>query len=330
MTRRFTLLTIFCLALLSVFADEIITTTAESITCTVTEVKDETVKYRKNGESFERELSRSQIFKIKYANGEEELQPTTSSPKASRPAYGPPPAAQEITLTSTPHDFSDLPPASRSYTVGEWFDENGLQGVVVAVTSDGLHGLLMHPKRIGAKALAYSFGAFMGNRLIPTGMNDRANGYANYLTLLRFLQEHPEISVSDFQLQAEISKLGEGWYVPALDEVSTLIDMYNTEVPAYQGAVKKFHGKKAKIGKIINHTLKLHGGDKFNPESSCLMTSTEKWSRGGASPTFNTFYGDPDTPQYVIIKVETVGKQQKFLDLCRDFRGYGTRAFHRF
>lgn len=99
-------------------ADSIITRSADIIECKVTQVGDAVVTYRKAGESFDREINRGDVFKVKYDNGEEECFPAArqhDNASVARQGTGTQDrvAPRSYANTQTEPDWSAFPPASR-------------------------------------------------------------------------------------------------------------------------------------------------------------------------------------------------------------------------
>lgn len=63
------------------------------------------------------------MFSITYENGTKDLF-ADEKPQAVAASY-------------------PYPPVSRSYSLGELFDEGGIRGIVIRVSEDGRHGLLL-------------------------------------------------------------------------------------------------------------------------------------------------------------------------------------------
>lgn len=314
-----------CLALASVCqADRLVTRAADIIECKVTAVDETTVKYRKPGESFDREISRGDIFKIKYDNGEEETFPalsaSTPTSPADRAAYGP-----QYRNTETEPDWNAFPPAGRRYHIGDWYSENGVEGIVIWTTSDGRHGRILNKRKFNTSMFSKPSPFFTGPADIPLGMSDTANGYANMLALSRFIADNPQYGNAMFPIRDMLAALGQGWYLPSAKELEYLEKLRESEV-AYSGENTKFNGKTVKWHKILNHVSKSHGGDKH--DDYYRLSSTEVYSPGGASATFEALYGDPQAPQFALLKVtsEAAERTKPFIRT----RGLPFYAFHLF
>lgn len=315
-----------CLALiwcvLPVLADSIITRGADIIECKVTQVGDNSVKYCKTGEKFDREISRGDVFKIKYDNGEEELIPAAAAaPQSqSRPqGYGGSPYAP-YRNTETEPDWSAFPPASRQYKTGDWYSENGVEGIVIWTTPDGRHGRIINKRKF---TRPYAF--FSGPLNVPLGMTDKSNGYANMKALDGFMRANPGFGPDMFAVAQVLWKLGPGWYLPSINELDYFFRLRDTEV-AYTGENEKFNGKTVKWHKIIDNTSKAHGGDKLN--NDYVLSSTEIYSPGGASASYEALFGDPHLPQFALLKMQMT-KNDRIKPIVRH-KGLPFYAFHLF
>lgn len=311
------------LCLCSALADNIITRSADTIECTVTHIDDNKVTYRRPGENFDRQLNLSDVFKIKYDNGTEDI----FAKSAATPADTPPAqAASAIDLVDTEPDWDSMKPASKVYRIGDWYSENGVEGIVIWTTPDGLHGRIINTQVLNSKTFKRPKPIFTGPVDVALGMNDRSNGYANWCSLKKFMAENQQFTPEMFPLYQLVNDLGEGWYVPSIKELAYYNQLRETQV-AYSGMHIKFNGKTVKWGKIFNHVSKSHKGqslDKF-----ITLSSTEFYSPGGASRTFSVLYGDPDEAQYVLTKYQT-DSEDPFKATVRNIGYYPNYAFHLF
>lgn len=306
--KSFLALTIALLCTLACHADQVITRNADIIDCKVVAINDNVVIYRNNGENFNREIPRNEVFKIKYDNGDEELI-TTHQAAVQTVAQ---PAAQALTqytsqggtsvndLVSTEPQWDLLPPASKPYFIGDWYSENGVEGIVIWTTPDGRHGRLLHPKKFGYKLNNQPKALFTGDLKLPIGMNDRTNGYANWQALKHFMVANPQLTPDMFPMYTQLASLGDGWYLPSIGELEYLDKLRKTKVE-YQGIHSNFNGKTVKWSKILDHVSKQHDGSKHDDYGR--TSSSEVYSRGGASATSLLFYGDPAEPGYCLLKL---------------------------
>lgn len=323
--KRIPITMLLCLCgLVAALADQVVTRDADIIECEVTSIDDTFVRYRKAGERFDREIKRGDVFKIKYDNGEEEMFCTeASSPLASgglAVASG-----SSHSNTETEPDWNAFPPASRQYHIGDWYSENGVEGIVIWTTPDGRHGRILHKKKFNTSKFHKPAPFFSGPADIPLGMGDTANGHANLLALRRFIGSNPQYTPEMFPINQILEQLGNGWYLPAIRELEYLEHLRDSYV-TYSGENSQFNGKTVKWHKILNHVSKSHGGDKH--DDYYRLSSTEVYSSGGASATFETLYGDPQSPQFALLKraLDGDGQQKPFTRT----RGLPFFAFHLF
>ena len=119
MRRSLALLFFLALAIVSAAGQDIILTrTAEEIKAKVIAITDEAITYQLQGQTVNRVMPLTDIFMIKYANGEKEVFNTN----------------ERITSNTR---TTDKPRASRSYQLLDLYDENGVRGIVVDVYDDG-------------------------------------------------------------------------------------------------------------------------------------------------------------------------------------------------
>jgi len=280
-------------------ADQIVLRSSETIDCKVSAVNEITIKYRKAGESFDREVARTDVFKVKYDNGDEDFFGNITALAAGvNAAAGTAGAYKNV---STEPDWSALPEPSRPYQTGDWYSENGVEGIVIWTTPDGKHGRIVHKDRFGVTTFRRPPAFFVGPTNIALGMNDLSNGYANMLALKSFMERNPQYSIEMFPVQQIISGLGEGWYLPAIQELEYFDRLRGMEV-AYKGDNPEFKGKTVKWHKIFNSVSKKHGGKSH--DTYYQLSSTEVFDEGKASVTFENLYGDPSSPQFALLKFE--------------------------
>ena len=128
----------------------------------------------------------------------------------------------------------------KTYKIGDYYNENGKEGVVFEVTDDGLHGKIVSMTQSDGQ-LQWVSDKIEENRFI--GANDEHNGIHN-MTLIS--------SIQDWQNKYPAFKwcvdLGEGWYLPSIEELKAFtLDPYvyydvNRTIVA-NGGVKLFNIK---------------------------------------------------------------------------------------
>ena len=142
---------------------------------------------------------------------------------------------------------------NRVYKIGDYYDDGKKQGVVFEVTADGQHGKIVSLTE-SSERLMWSKGGEW-KRLI--GADDKHNG-ANNMSKVRKIAGWRE----KYPAFAWCADLGEGWYLPAIEEL------------------KKFTLDKA-VHDAVNRTLDAKG-KKLPSKGWCYMhwywSSTEKES----------------------------------------------------
>ncbi|MBQ7311320.1 MAG: PEGA domain-containing protein [Alistipes sp.] len=99
------------------------------------------------------------------------------------------------------------------YKVGDYYNENGKQGVVFEVSADGRHGKIVSMKQ-SAEKLQWSSDETEQKRLIGAdSKTDGAYNMAKVKAISGWRDKYPTF--------AWCADLGEGWYLPAIDELKT-------------------------------------------------------------------------------------------------------------
>ncbi len=127
-----------------------------------------------------------------------------------------------------------VPAPMRRYKVGDYYNENGKEGVVFEVDKTGLHGKIVGLKH-GDSIKWCSTTEYRKNVL--TGATDRSDGMRN-----QRLIEHLAGWRENYPAFAWCAEQGKGWYLPAIGELETLV-VNNA------------------INKAVNRTLVRHGGN---------------------------------------------------------------------
>ena len=142
------------------------------------------------------------------------------------------------------------PISIKTYKVGDYYNENGKEGVVFEVSADGRHGKIVSMKQ-SAQELEWSSDRGEQRRLIGAdSKTDGAYNLAKVKAISGWQSKYPA-----FKWCAD---LGEGWYLPAIEELKlfTLND-------AVHDAVNRALSAKGGI--------KLYNSDNF----ACYWASTE-------------------------------------------------------
>jgi hypothetical protein len=152
--------------------------------------------------------------------------------------------------TSTPTPIPQPKPApAKTYKVGDYYDDGKKQGVVFEVTPDGKHGKIVSLTE-STERLEWTSDENEEERLI--GADDKHNGANNMRKVMQITgwrEKYPAF--------AWCADLGEGWYLPAIEELQKFtLDDY-------------IHG-------ALNYTLADKGKKMANKgENFCYWSSTE-------------------------------------------------------
>lgn len=173
-------------------------------------------------------------------------------------------------------------PEVKTYKVGDYYNDGKKEGVVFWVTDGGKHGKIVSMKHL-SKNLNWSTDEYEQKRLI--GANDEDDGYKN----LAVVKQIPDWE-SKYPAFKWCADLGEGWYLPAINEVRRLV---------FDGYVVD----------AVNRTMHEYSGVELG---RYYLSSTEAWQSGkrayawyasksdGYAKTVRKFYGDFVSTWYCI------------------------------
>ena len=123
-------------------------------------------------------------------------------------------------VTPAPQPAPKPVPPAKTYKVGDLYDENGKRGVVFEVSADGKHGKIV--SLVGSdKKLQWANNLVDGWRE-EIGAYSETNGAVNMAVVQRipnWREKYPAF--------AWCADLGEGWYLPAIDELKAIYDIRN-------------------------------------------------------------------------------------------------------
>lgn len=247
----------------AVAQDLIVRTDSTRIEARVTEVSPETVRYKRfsNPDGPTYVLPVAGIDYIRYANGETDRfrQPAAPAPAPDAPVAGAPaapaPAPDAPVAVPAPAPAPAAPAALpvqyelKRYAVGDYYDFNGVKGVVCKVTEDGLHGMV-----VSLDEVMIPWSVFRKPDLRTVGAVDRTDGRVNMQTVARYIAENG-LSWDDFPAFKWCREQGEGWYLPAIDEVLAIGNNFN-------GGTRMHYDRQAR--NRFNDALKEHGGKRMD------------------------------------------------------------------
>lgn len=114
------------------------------------------------------------------------------------------------------------------YAVGDFYDVDGVQGVVFEVESNGVHGKILSLDQSGALLWAVSgYGSY------NTGAKSETDGKANTEKLV-------EIGISNFPAAEWCVNHGTGWYMPSIYEGEAwfaIMDQLNPTISEHGGTI---------------------------------------------------------------------------------------------
>lgn len=137
----------------------------------------------------------------------------------------------------------------KRYAVGDYYDFNGVKGVVCKVTEDGLHGMV-----VSLDEVMIPWSVFRKPDLRTVGAVDRTDGRVNMEIVARYIAENG-LSWDDFPAFKWCREQGEGWYLPAIDEVLAIGNNFN-------GGTRMHYDRQAR--NRFNDALKEHGGKRMD------------------------------------------------------------------
>lgn len=130
------------------------------------------------------------------------------------------------------------------YKVGDYYEKDGLKGIVVRIDDSGNHGLIMSLEKSTKKWLDG------GDEKFSTNAYFEDDGEKNMAVIQIYINENGK-SWDMFPYFKWCRSLGDGWYAPALDELKDILKAIN-------GGEGKYN---AKYMKAITKTLKKNKGD---------------------------------------------------------------------
>lgn len=221
------LFAVWCGAMTAAAQDLIVKTDASQIEARVLEISPDAVRYKRfsNPDGPTYVLPVGEIRYIRYANGETEyyakelpavpLTPARPADEAEKPAA-------EATGTSQPEASRPAPEyVLRQYEVGDLYDRNGVKGVVCIVSEEGTHGLV-----VSLEQIYLPWSEFRKPDLRTVGAENRTDGEENMRTVEAYIAANG-LSWDDFPAFKWCRELGEGWYLPSIDELLTIGHNYN-------------------------------------------------------------------------------------------------------
>ena len=121
-------------------------------------------------------------------------------------------------VTSAPRPAPKPVPPAKTYKVGDLYNENGKEGVVFEVSADGKHGKIVS---LAEKRLVWANDNFDSWREEICAYSE-TNGAVN-MAVVQCIPNWRE----KYPAFAWCADLGEGWYLPAINELKAIYDIRN-------------------------------------------------------------------------------------------------------
>lgn len=228
-------------ALTAAAQDLIVKTDRSSVEARVLEITPETVRYKRfsNPDGPTYVLPVADIEYIRYANGEVER---FRKAEEAVPATPPVPATAADAQPEIVEEVLSEPIVRYTYAttheIGEYYERDGIKGIVCALSPDKMHGLLLSLDEI-----YLHWSEFRKPDLCVVGADDRSDGVANMEKVAAYIEANGA-SWEDFPAFKWCRDKGEGWYLPSIDELLTIGHNYNggTRVQNNKQARNKFNG----------------------------------------------------------------------------------------
>ena len=195
---------------------------------------------------------------------------------------------------SSSSSSSNYSSSGKTYKVGDYYNENGLEGVVFAVSSDGRSGKIVSMREPSDERTAWAKGS---ERRKSIGATDKYDGEKNMAIVKRIYDWK-----TNYPAFAWCANLGSAWYLPAINELETLL--YNAST----------------LSKV-NSTLEARGGTKLSKKGD------PRWYWSSTEGTYTTSKGIHSV-KLVRMNFDESGEHGK--DLTDDYTFTRIRAIAKF
>ncbi len=158
------------------------------------------------------------------------------------------------------------------YKVGDIYNKNGVKGMVVVVDETGQHGLIMsleHSKNVEWVASE--------EQNLSTAAFHEDDGMKNMSAIENYIKDN-SLSWDNFPAFAWARSLGDGWYIPASEELIRIWTNLN-------GGNLNLNNKAKQSWKKYSKILKNNDGDKLTGGVTGIMTGGKEVLRGMISST---------------------------------------------
>ena len=222
--------------------DLIVKTDGTKIEAKVLEIGEKDIKYKKasynDGPTYL--VSVGNVAYIRFADGSTDIFSQEATMRlAAQPAVQQP-------LAAKPKQEPKTVMANR-YKPGDYYEEDGIRGIVIE-TDDYGHGTIMSLDEANLR-----WCDLKKNEMKRLGLDDQRDGAVNQAAVAR-MAEKGEVQWEDYPAFKWCRDKGDGWYLPAINEVLRIGHLFNN------GRVR--FDRKAR--EAFNDLLKSHGGEKLD------------------------------------------------------------------
>ncbi len=133
----------------------------------------------------------------------------------------------------------------RTYSIGDFYDKDGVKGIVALIYDNGEHGVV-----ISLEEACLPWSTLHRKKLKATGANSKHDGEANMRAIEQYIAQN-NLSWEDFPAFKWCRDRGEGWYLPSLNELWSAGTMY-------MGGTRTASNRKFR--KRYNENMELAGG----------------------------------------------------------------------
>lgn len=177
---------------------------------------------------------------------------------------------------------SSLPTEGRIYEIGDIYEKDGVKGIVVLLTEGGRHGVVMS---LDEACLAWSEERTRDAGKV--GANSTVDGEENMRAVERYIIK-TGLSWSMFPAFEWCRAKGEGWYLPALNEIWSAGTMYlgGSRLAVNRRLRKGFNNSLVEAGgKALSNTMYYYSSTEHKDEKFAYYTHMSS-----ESPQTNTDY----------------------------------------
>lgn len=116
------------------------------------------------------------------------------------------------------------PAIRQTYRVGDYFDSDGVAGVVIKVTDNGQHGIIMSGQIYYDQTWCTMRNYGIEGDGFLTGASSEDDGWENFMVIKEIIK-NTSLTWDNFPAFSRCLALGEGWYIPAYNEYYLMFNL---------------------------------------------------------------------------------------------------------